>query len=176
MNNDITQKFCSSYCREASVRLVIRGKKLFFLRKSKPLRGKNLVGVSSDGYNKQIVLKPDEEGGYNLCILPHANQVISLCSHIPGTNHYSSYLRIPISVNIRGACFRNTPAYVYNMNKLKKIATDKAYLQYCVKATDYFQSDRNQTATHHMSWLCKPLCLITASNEYTSSRVGMLFS
>ena len=141
MNNDITQKFCSSYYREASIRLVIRGGKLYFLRKSKPLRGKCLVGVSLDGYNKQIVLKPDEDRGYNLSILPHANQVISLCSHIPGTSHYSSYIRIPISVNVRGACFRNTPAYVYNMHKLKEIASDKAYLQYCVKATDYFQSD-----------------------------------
>lgn len=141
MNNDITHKFCSSYYREASVRLVIRGNKLYFLRKSKPLRGKCLVGVSSEGDGKRIVLKPDDDGGYDLGILPHANQVLSLCSHVPGTDYYSSYLRIPISVNVRGASFHNTPAFIYNTDKFKKIATDKAHLQYWVKSTNYFQSD-----------------------------------
>ena len=141
MNNDITQKFCSSYYRDASVRLVIRGNKMYFLRKSKPLRGNCLVGASSDGYGKRIVLKPDDDGGYDLSILPHANQVLSLCSHIPGTDYYSSYIRVPISVNVRCASFHNTPAIIYNTDKLNKIATDKAHLQYWVKATNYFQSD-----------------------------------
>lgn len=141
MNNDITRKFCSSYYHKASVRLAIRGNKLFFLRKSKLLRGRNLVGVSSDGYGKQTVLKQDSDGGYDLSILPHTNQVLSLCRHITGTDNYSSYIRIPISVNVRNAIFHNTPAYIYNINKLKRIAKDEASLQYWVKATNYFQSD-----------------------------------
>ena len=141
MNNDITHKFCSSYYREASVRLAIRGNKMYFLRKSKPLRGKCLLGASSEGNGKRIVLKPDDDGGYDLGILQHANQVLSLCSHVPGTDYYSAYLRIPISVNIRGANFHNTPAFIYNTDKLKMIATDNAHLQYWVKATNYFQSD-----------------------------------
>ena len=141
MNNDINHKFCSSYNRDAAVRLVIRGNKLFFLRKSKPLRGRNLVGASSDGSGKRTILKPDSDGGYNLSILPHTNQVISLCSHIPNTDYYSSYIRVPIFVHAHDSGFLNTPAYIYNMDQMKRIPTDKDYLQYWLRATDYFQSD-----------------------------------
>jgi len=141
MNNDINHKFCSSYNRDAAVRLVIRGNKLFFLRKSKPLRGRNLVGASSDGSGKRTILKPDSDGGYNLSILPHTNQVISLCSHIPNTDYYSSYIRVPIFVHAHDSGFLNTPAYIYNMDQMKRIPIDKDYLQYWLRATDYFQSD-----------------------------------
>ena len=55
MNKDLIHTFSSSYYREGAVRLVIRDKKLFFLRKSKPLRGRNLVGASSDGSGKRTV-------------------------------------------------------------------------------------------------------------------------
>ena len=141
MNNDINHKFCSSYNRDAAVRLVIRGNKLFFLRKSKPLRGRNLVGASSDESGKRTILKPDSDGGYNLSILPHTNQVISLCSHIPNTDYYSSYIRVPIFVHAHDSGFLNTPAYIYNMDQMKRIPIDKDYLQYWLRATDYFQSD-----------------------------------
>ena len=58
MNKDLIHTFSSSYYQEGAVRLVIRDKKLFFQRKSKPLRGRNLVGASSDGSGKRTVLKP----------------------------------------------------------------------------------------------------------------------
>lgn len=141
MNSDISHKFCSSYNRDAAVRLAIRGNKLFFLRKSKPLRGRNLIGASYDGSSKRTVLKPDSGGGYDLSILPHTNQILSLCSHIPGTENYVSYIRVPISVHAHDSGFHNTPAFIYNMYQLKRIPTDKDYLQYWLKATDYFQSD-----------------------------------
>lgn len=141
MNKDLIHTFCSSYYREGAVKLVIRDKKLFFQRKSKPLRGRNLVGSSTDGYSKRIVLKPDVDGGYDLSILPHTNQVLSLCRHVPDTDYYSSYIRVPISINARDSVFHNTPAYIYNMDKLKRIPTDEEHLQYWLKATDYFQSD-----------------------------------
>lgn len=141
MNRDLIHTFSSSYYREGAVRLVIRDKKLFFLRKSKPLRGRNLVGASSDGSGKRTVLKPDDDGGYDLSILPHTNQVLSLCRHIPDTDYYASYIRVPISVNARDSVFHNTPAFIYNMDKLKRIPTDDEHLQYWLKATDYFQSD-----------------------------------
>jgi transglutaminase-like putative cysteine protease len=123
------------------VRLVIKGNKLFFLRKSKPLRGRNLVGASSNGTGKRTVLKPDPDGGYDLSVLPHVNQVLSLCSHIPDTDYYAPYIRVPITVNARDSGFHNTPAYIYNMDKLKRIPTDKAHLNDWLMATDYFQSD-----------------------------------
>lgn len=141
MNYNLRHKFCSSYYREAAVRLVIRDNKLFFLRKSKALRGRNLVGASSDESDKRTVLKPDSDGGYDLSILPHANQVLSLCSHIPDTDYYSSYIRVPISVSVHDVGFHNTPAFIYNVDKLKRIPTDKGHLQNWLKATDYFQSD-----------------------------------
>ena len=141
MNYNLRHKFCSSYYREAAVRLVIRDNKLFFLRKSKALRGRNLVGASSDESDKRTVLKPDSDGGYDLSILPHANQVLSLCSHIPDTDYYSSYIRVPISVRMHDVGFHNTPAFIYNVDKLKRIPTDKGHLQNWLKATDYFQSD-----------------------------------
>ena len=141
MNIDLKHKFCSSYNRDSAVRLVIRGNKLFFLRKSKALRGRNLVGASSEGADKRIVLKPDSEGGYDLSILPHTNQVISLCSHIPDTNYYASYIRVPISVHTRDSGFYNTPAFIYNLDHLKRIPTDEEHLHYWLKATDYFQSN-----------------------------------
>lgn len=141
MNNDFRHKFCSSYNRDAAVRLVIRDNKLFFLRKSRPLRGRNLVGASSDKSDKRTVLKSDSDGGYDLSVLPNTYQVLSLCTHIPETDYYSSYIRIPISVKLRDVGFRNTPAIIYNMDKLKRIATDKEDLQYCLMATDYYQSD-----------------------------------
>ena len=66
MNTDFKYRFCSSYYRDAAVRLVIKDKRMFFLRKSKPLRGRNLVGASSEGRGKRMVLKPDADGGYDL--------------------------------------------------------------------------------------------------------------
>jgi len=141
MNIDLIHKFSSSYYREGAVRLVIRDKKLFFLRKSKPLCGRNLVGTSSDGTGKRTVLNPDPDGGYDLSNLPHTNQVLSLCSHIPDTDYYASYIRVPIFVNARDIGFHNTPAFIYNMDKLKRIASDRDHLQYWLKATDYFQSN-----------------------------------
>ena len=141
MNTDFKYRFCSSYYRDAAVRLVIKDKRMFFLRKSKPLRGRNLVGASSEGRGKRMVLKPDADGGYDLSILPNANHVLSLCSHIPGTDYYSAYLNIPITVNVREAFFHNTPAIIYNKDKLKRIPTDIKYLRYWLSSTDYFQSD-----------------------------------
>ena len=115
---------------------------MFFLRKSQPLRGRNIVGVSSDGCGEQTILKPDADGGYNLSILEHKNQVITLNRHIPATNYFSSYIRIPISYyNGYGICFHNTPSLIYNTDKLRRFPTDKAHLQYWLKATDYFQSN-----------------------------------
>ena len=141
MNNDLNHKFCSSYNRDAAVRLAIRGNKLFFLRKSKPLRGRNLVGTSSDGSGKRTVLKPDSDGGYNLSVLLHINQVLSLCSHIPNTDYYVPYIRVPISVHAHDSGFHNTPAFIYNMDYMRRIPTGEDYLRYRLKATDYFQSD-----------------------------------
>lgn len=141
MNNNLLHRFCSSYCPTVAVRLVIRGKKLFFLRKSQPLRGRNLVGVSLDGRGKQTVLKPDTDGGYDLSTLNHTDQVITLCRHIPGTDYYSSYIRVPITFNVGNVCFHNTPALIYNTDKLKRIATDEVHLQHWLRPTDYFQSD-----------------------------------
>jgi len=141
MNNDLNHKFCSSYNRDAAVRLAIRDNKLFFLRKSKPLRGRNLVGASSDGSGKRTVLKPGSDGGYDLSVLPHTNQVLSLCSHIPDTDYYSTYIRLPISVHAHDSWFHNTLAFIYNVDKLRRIPTDEAHLHYWLKATDYFQSD-----------------------------------
>jgi len=141
MNSDISHKFCSSYNRDAAVRLAIRGNKLFFLRKSKPLRGRNLVGASSDGSGKKTVLKPDSDGGYDLSILPHTNQVLSLCSHIPNTDYYVTYIRVPISVHAHDSGIHNTPAFIYNMDYMRQIPTDEDYLRYWLKTTNYFQSD-----------------------------------
>ena len=141
MNSDISHKFCSSYNRDAAVRLAIRGNKLFFLRKSKPLRGRNLVGASSDGSGKKTVLKPDSDGGYDLSILPHTNQVLSLCSHIPNTDYYVPYIRVPISVHAHDSGIHNTPAFIYNMDYMRQIPTDEDYLRYWLKTTNYFQSD-----------------------------------
>lgn len=141
MNNDLNHKFCSSYNRDAAVRLAIRDNKLFFLRKSKPLRGRNLIGASSDGSGKRTVLKPGLDGGYDLSVLPHTNQVLSLCSHIPDTDYYSTYIRLPISVHAHDSWFHNTLAFIYNVDKLRRIPTDEAHLHYWLKATDYFQSD-----------------------------------
>ena len=141
MNNDLNHKFCSSYNRDAAVRLAIRGNKLFFLRKSKPLRGRNLVGTSSDGSGKRTVLKPDSDGGYNLSVLLHINQVLSLCSHIPNTDYYVPYIRVPISVHTHDSGFHNTPAFIYNMDYMRRIPTGEDYLRYWLKATDFFQSD-----------------------------------
>lgn len=140
MNTDFKHRFCSSFYRDAAVKLVIRGKKMFFLRKSKPLRGRNLVGASSEGDGKRTVIKPDTDGGYDLSILPYAHQVLSLCSHIPDSDYYSTYIRVPISVNVREAYFHNTPAIINNMNKLKRIPTDTVHLQLCLEGNDYFQS------------------------------------
>jgi len=139
MNVNIKNRFCSSFYREAAVRLVIRGKKFFFLRKSKPLRGRNLVGASSEGDGKRTVIKPDTDGGYDLSILPHGNQVLSLCSHIPDTDWYATYLRIPISVNVREVIIHNTPAIIYNTDKLKRIPKDHFFLKSCLQHNDYFQ-------------------------------------
>lgn len=139
--SDFKHNFCSSYYRDAAVRLVIRGNKLFFLRKSKPLRGRILVGASPEGSGKLTVLKPDSDGGYDLNVLPSTNQVISLCSRIPGTDNYSSYIRVPISVKAHDACFHNTPAFINNMDKLKRIPTDEEHLNNWLRATDYYQSD-----------------------------------
>jgi transglutaminase-like putative cysteine protease len=100
-----------------------------------------LVGASSDDSGKRTILKSDSDGGYDLSILPHTNQVISLCSHIPDTDYYASYIRVPIFVHAHESGFHNTPAFIYNMDKLKRIPTDKDYLQYWLKPTDYFQSD-----------------------------------
>ena len=139
MNTNIKNRFCSSFCREAAVRFVIRGKKFFFLRKSKPLRRRNLVGASPEGDGKRTVIKPDADGGYNLSILPLGNQVLSLCSHIPGTDWYATYLRVPISVNAREVIIHNTPAIIYNIDKLKQIPKDNSFLKICLHNNDYFQ-------------------------------------
>lgn len=141
MGKDLKHHFCSSYYQDAAVRLVIRDRKLFFLRKSKPLRGRCLVGASPDGSGKRTVLKPESDGGYDLGILPHTNQVLSLSSQIPGTKYYSTYIRVPISVNVRGVFFHNTPAIIHNIEKLKLISTDNLHLQNWLKANNYFQSD-----------------------------------
>jgi len=147
MNNDLKHKFCSSYNRDAAVRLAIKGGKLFFLRKSKPLRGRNHVGASPDGFGKRTILKPDSDGGYDLSILPHTNQVLSLCSHIPDTDYYVPYIRVPISVHAHDSVFQNTPAYIYNMDKLKRIPRDEDHLKYWLKATNYFQSNEESVKT-----------------------------
>ena len=141
MNSDISHKFCSSYNRDAAVRLAIRGNKLFFLRKSKPLRGRNLVGASPDGSDKKTVLRPDSDGEYDLSILPHTYQVLSLCSHIPNTDYYVTYIRVPISVHAHDSGIHNTPAFIYNMDYMRQIPTDEDYLRYWLKTTNYFQSD-----------------------------------
>ena len=141
MKENLKRKFCSSYCSTVAVRLVIRGEKLFFLKRSQPLRGNCLVGVLSEGDGKRIVLEPDADGGYDLSTLDHTNQVITLCRHIPDTNNYSSYIRVPITFQAHGVYFHNTPAMIYNMDRLKRIATDQAHLQHWLEATDYFQSD-----------------------------------
>lgn len=138
---DYKHYFSSSYCQAVAVRLVIRRRKLFFLRKSQPLRGQSLVGVSSDGCGKRTVLKPDPDGGYNLSMLDHTNQIITLGRHIPATNYYSSYMRVPITFNLSDICFHNTPAFINNVDKLKRMATGEAHLQQCLQPTDYFQSD-----------------------------------
>ena len=140
--DNLKYNFCSSYCPTLAVKLVIRGKKMFFLRKSQPLRGHNLVGVSSVGCGKQTILKPDADGGYNLSMLEHKNQVITLSRYIPDTDYYASYIRVPISYyNGSRICFHNTPSLIYNTDKLRRFPTDKAHLQYWLKATDYFQSN-----------------------------------
>lgn len=143
----ISHCFCSSYYRDAAVRLVIRGGKLFYLRKSKPLRGRCHVSLSLDGSSKRTVLKPESDGGYDLSILPYTNHVVSLCSHIPGTGYYSPYIRVPISVNERDVFFYNTPAIIHNIDKLKRISTDKQHLQNWLKATSFFQSDEEPIKT-----------------------------
>ena len=139
MSTDNQYRFCSSYCREAAVKFVIRGKRFFFLRKSKPLWRRNLVGASLAGEGKRMVVKPDADGGYDLSILPYGNHVISLCSHIPDTDWYATYLRIPISVNARDVCIHNTPAIIYNINELKRIPKNKSFLGSCLQHNDYFQ-------------------------------------
>ena len=144
MNNDLRYKFCSSYSSAGAVRLVIRGKKLFFLKKSQPLWGRILVGVSPEGYGKQTILKSGADGGYDLSSLNHINQVIILSRNIPGTDYFSPYLCVPITFSGRDICFHNTPALIYNTDKIKKIETDKAHLQLCLNATNYFQSDEEQ--------------------------------
>lgn len=141
MKDNLKRKFCSSYCNTVAVRLVIRGKKLFFLRKSQPLRENCLVGVSPDGEGKRIVLEPDADGGYDLSTLDHTDQVITLCRHIPDTDKYSPYIRVPITFKARDICFHNTPAMIYNTDRLKRIATDKTHLQHWLQPTDFFQSD-----------------------------------
>ena len=98
MTANLKRKFCSSYCSTVAVRLVIRGEKLFFLKRSQPLRGNCLVGVLSEGDGKRIVLEPDADGGYDLSTLDHTDQVITLCRHIPDTNNYSSYIRVPMAM------------------------------------------------------------------------------
>lgn len=137
---NIKHRFCSSFYRDAAVKLVFRGKKMFFLRKSKPLRRRNLVGVS-DKNGKRTVIKPDTDGGYDLSILPHGNQVISLCSHIPGTDCYATYICIPISVNVREVYIHNTPAILYNTDQLKRIPEDQSFLKLCLQNNNYFQCD-----------------------------------
>ena len=144
MNNDLRHKFCSSYSTAGAVRLRIRGKKLFFLRKSQALRGRILVGVSPDGYGKQTILRSGSDGGYDLSRLNRINQVIILSCNIPGTDYFSPYLRVPITFSGHDICFHNTPAIIYNTDKIKKIGTDKAHLQLCLIATNYFQSDEEQ--------------------------------
>lgn len=141
MNANIKSRFCSSNYREAAVKLVIRGKKLLFLRKSKPLRRRNLVGVTTDEEGIRIVIKQDADGGYDLSILPHGNHVISLCSHVPGTDWYATYLRVPISVNVREVIIHNTPAIIYNTDKLKQIPKYNSFLQSCLQHNDFFQCD-----------------------------------
>lgn len=84
-----------------------------------------LVGVSSDGEGKRIVLEPDADEGYDLSTLDHTDQVVTLCRHIPDTDNYSSNIRVPITFKARDICFHNTSAILYNIDKLKRIATDK---------------------------------------------------
>lgn len=139
MSTHIKNRFCSSYYREAAVKFVIRGKKFFFLRKSRPLWRRNLVGASSDELGKRIVIKPDTDGEYDLSILPHGNHVLSLCSHIPGTDWYATYLCVPISVNVREVIIHNTPAILYNTDELKRIPKDNPFLKYSLQNNDYFQ-------------------------------------
>lgn len=139
MDASIKNRFCSSYYRDAAVKFVIRGKKFFFLRKSEPLRRRNLVGVSLDGKGKRTVIKPEADGGYDLSILPHGNLVLSLCSHIPGTDWYATYLRVPISVNVREVYIHNTPAIIYNTDKLRRIPKDNVFLYSCLQHNNYFQ-------------------------------------
>lgn len=141
MNANIKSRFCSSNYREAAVKLVIRGKKLLFLRKSKPLRRRNLVGVTTDEEGIRIVIKQDADGGYDLSILPHGNHVISLCSHVPGTDWYATYLRVPISVNVREVIIHNTPAIIYNTDKLKQIPKNNSFLKSSLQHNQYFQCD-----------------------------------
>ncbi len=141
LKDNLRRNFCSSYSSTGAVRLGIRGKRLLFLRKSQPLRGRILVGVSPDGYGKQTVLKPGADGGYDLTRLNHTDQVVILNRNIPDTDYFSPYMRVPISFNRHGVCFHNTPAIIYNTDKLGMIATDKAHMQCWLKATDYFQSD-----------------------------------
>ena len=142
MKENLKRKFCSSYCNTVAVRLVIRGEKLFFLKRSQPLRGNCLVGVSADGEGKRIVLKPDADRGYDLSTLEHTDQVITLCRHIPDTDNYSSYIRVPITFKAHDVCSHNTSSILYNTDKLNKISTDKTYLQHWLQPTDYFQSDK----------------------------------
>ena len=69
MNKDLARTFISSHYRDTAVRLVIRGNKLYFLRKSKHLRRNCLIITNSDGYDKHTVLEPDTDKGYDLGIL-----------------------------------------------------------------------------------------------------------
>lgn len=139
---NINHRFCSSYYPEAAVRLVIREKKLFFLHKSKPLRGRCKVYATPDRKGKRILLNIGEDGGYDLSILPRGNYVITLYSHMPDTDLYSSYLHIPISVDAYDTIFHNTPALSSNMEKLRQMATDEATLKHWLEATNYFTSDQ----------------------------------
>lgn len=139
---NINHSFCSSYYPEAAVRLVIRKKKLFFLRKSKPLCGKCKVNAKADNKDKHILLNSGEDGGYDLSILPMGNYVITLYSHMPDTDLYSSYMRIPISIDANFIVFHNTPALASNIEELRKMATDEESLKNWLEATDYFSSDQ----------------------------------
>lgn len=143
-NNNLRHRFCFSYSHTGAVRLEIRGNKLFFLKKSQPLWGRILVGASLDGFGKQTVLKADSDGGYNLNSLERTDQVITLYRNIPGSDYFSTYLRVPITFSGSDVCFHNTSAITDNTYILKRIATDKAYLQLCLKATEYIQSDEEQ--------------------------------
>ena len=97
--------------------------------------------MSPDGYGKQIILKPDADGGYDLNRLDRIGQVVILNRNIPGTEYYSPYLRVPISFSGRDICFHNTPALIHNTDKFKRILTDKVNFQLWLNATNYFQSD-----------------------------------